>query len=208
MHRDERLLARNAYVLPGGVLAFYGMLGIAAVAFTGLRSPACDATGQVLLGGICWNLLRWSLAAALVGFGLVGWGLVRHHGRPEHLQGHLLAGTGVHVALVLLGSFAVLPFLAALVRVLSLGAEAGTAVTRIEGTEFNQLRLLLLAGVVGLLMFLPFLALHLHHATLRRAFLHHAMEETVDAASEAHEASEAEDAEEPMLLDQQRMPLP
>jgi len=189
MHRDAHLVARNAFVLPGGLLAFYGLLGVAATVFTELRSSACAAPGQVYVGGLCWNLLPWAVAVFLLGAALVAFGLVLHRGRPSSFHAMLLPGTGVHFALALLGSFVIVPLLAGLVRYLQAGAPGTVpAMSRIGGTEIAQWKLLVLLSVVGLLMFVPTLALYLRQLAVRRAFLEAVG--TEDVAAEAEERAE------------------
>jgi hypothetical protein len=112
MPRDSSLVKRNAFVLPGGLLAFWSMLGTIVLLVLQPQDSRCPAVNQAVLDGVCYNVLRWLVLFIFVGVALFAFGLARYRQRPDRLYGYLVPGTGTHFALALLASLFVFPLVA------------------------------------------------------------------------------------------------
>ncbi|MCA1811072.1 MAG: hypothetical protein LC623_03560, partial [Halobacteriales archaeon] len=151
MGRDANIAKRNALVLPGGLLAFYGAVGLLLLVARG-SSGACHDGLRVMYHGACYSLV-WPLAILLLlGVALLAVGIVLFRGEPEGLAGQLHPGTPTHFTLALLISLVAVPLLGAGVAVVA-GGQLGKELT--IGTGDVQVRtafVLEVAALVGVLM--------------------------------------------------------
>lgn len=171
--RDANIAKRNALVLPGGLLAFYGAVGLLLLVARG-SSGACNDGLRVMYHGACYSLV-WPLAIMLLlGIALVVLGLFLFRGEPEGLASHLHPGTPTHFVLALLISFVAVPLLGAGVAAVA-GGRLGSDLT--IGTADVQVKTafaLELLALVGALMLAPFLGLLLRDGARRRRVLREA----------------------------------
>jgi hypothetical protein len=155
MHKDSNLRKRNALVIPGGLLAFYGILGILYAA--GLRAPSdtCPDSGSLIwLAGACRSAVLVLAIPVIIGLALVAVGALAFRNRSHCRLGH---GSWTHFGLALLISAILLPALALVLAPSILGPDA--AVTS-GGVDYPVSTIL--AGLTGvaLLMLVPFAILY------------------------------------------------
>lgn len=153
MSRDPLLWRRNAFVLPGGLLVAYSILGMAYGLWLRVPRAGC-AQGEVVVGG-CQNIGVVLLPVLVIGIALVAFGLLRYRARPVDLEGHLHHGTGTHFTLVLLASLVLVGLVGwvwAAMRQASMDAGQYLAVEA-GGVEYEfsfVMRLLLLVALIAL----------------------------------------------------------
>jgi hypothetical protein len=155
MHKDSNLRKRNALVIPGGLLAFYGILGI--LYASGLRAPSdtCPAGGDLIwIAGACRSAVLVLAIPVIIGLALVAVGALAFRNRAHCRLGH---GSWTHFGLALLISGVLLPALAMVLAPSLLGPDA--AITR-GGVDYPVTTLF--AGLTGvsLLMLVPFAVLY------------------------------------------------
>lgn len=170
---DPNLTKRNALVLPGGLLAVYGALGLVLLALRG-SGGACGSGLRVMYHGACYGLL-WPLVFLLaVGIALLVLGIVLFRGEPEGLAAHLHPGTPTHFVLALLASLVAVPLIGAGIAAIAQG-RLGTTLTILTGdVEVKTTFALELVALLGLLMLAPFLGLLLRDGARRRLVLREA----------------------------------
>lgn len=160
MHKDANLRKRNALVIPGGLLAVYGLIGLAYVALVRDDSNSCDDRALVVFLGACRSAYVMLAIPLIVGLTLVAVGALAARSTATCRNGH---GSWTHFGLAFLVSLVVLPLLAFLAAPSVLGPDA--VFTR--GTVDYPITTVL-AGItaVGLFMLIPFALLY---AAQRRA---------------------------------------
>jgi hypothetical protein len=171
--RDANIAKRNALVLPGGLLAFYGAVGLLLLYARG-SSGACHDGLRVMYHGACYSLV-WPLAILLLlGVALLIIGIVLFRGEPEGLAGQLHPGTPTHFTLALLASLVALPLLGAGIAVVA-GGRLGQELTIGTGDIQVQTAFALeVVALIGVLMLAPFLGLLLRDGARRRRVLREA----------------------------------
>jgi hypothetical protein len=174
MGRDANITKRNALVIPGGLLAFYGLLGLVFVKAVRRADGPCQDALKALYHGACYNIL-WPLVVVLVlGLILVGLGVFLFRGAPEGLAGQLNPGTPTYVVLALLASLVAVPLLAAGILSVAQGSLGTTYVTTVGDLPFKDTFLLEAAAFIGIMMLAPFLFLLLRDSARRRRVLREA----------------------------------
>lgn len=135
MRRDDRFVRRNALVVPGVLLATYGLL---VLGYAGMRSPGlCTDASRIMVGGVCYSLLWPGLVLALVGLGLVVGGAVGFRGRPAEPEGHLRLGTPTWSLIALLSSVVVVGVMGYVLLGYFEGRYGTLYTTRLGGTLFT-----------------------------------------------------------------------
>jgi hypothetical protein len=171
MTRDRNLLKRDLMVIPGALLAVYGLVGLLYVLFWRDETGPCVATYRLLVGGACYNVLPLLLLVLLVGLALLLIGTLVFRGRVETLEGHLHAGTPTHVFLAFLLSLVVIPGVAALAMRYLERAQGTLYATTLAGTPVKTVALFAALAVVGFLVLLPYAILLGRQVARRRRFL-------------------------------------
>lgn len=177
MGRDSRLVKRNLFVLPGGLLAVVAAIGL--VYFLAVRKTGapCVKYTAVQLSGACYTMTMPLAGLLLIGLILVAVGLFVFRGKPESLVDHLHHGTPAHFGLALLGALVAIPVLAYAVVLFLERARNTTYVMKVPGSASNPPAVMTLHAVLGvvlllgLLAFIPYLILFLSQGLLRRRFL-------------------------------------
>ncbi|HUR60876.1 MAG TPA: hypothetical protein VM286_00735 [Candidatus Thermoplasmatota archaeon] len=188
MARDANINKRDALVIPGGLLGFYGGVGLVLMVLRG-STGACGDGMRILYHGACYSLLWPCVLAVVLGAILVGLGVFLFSGEPEGLAGRLHPGSPTHFAVALLISLVAVPFLAAGVAAIGQGRLGTTFTVGSGDIQVKTTFLLELVGLIGLLMLAPFLILLLRDGARRRAVLREA-EEMADEPSFPGEPSE------------------
>jgi hypothetical protein len=154
MHKDGNLLKRNALVIPGGLLALYGLLGLAYV--SGLRGDtgSCGDANLVVVAGACRSATLVLAIPIVLGLAMVGVGSLAFRNKATCRRGH---GSWTHFGLAFLVSLTLVPLFGALLAPSLVGEDA--VITR--GTVDYPVVTVLggLAGI-GLLMLIPFVILY------------------------------------------------
>lgn len=154
MHKDANLRKRNALVIPGGLLAVYGLIGLVYVAAVRGDSGSCEDAGLVFFLGACRSAYVLLAIPLIIGLALVAVGALAARNTSTCREGH---GSWTHFGLAFLISLVVLPLLAFLAVPSVLGSDA--VYTR--GTVDYPITTIL-AGLtaVGVLMLVPFMLLY------------------------------------------------
>lgn len=154
MHKDANLRKRNALVIPGGLLALYGIIGLAYVALVRDDSNSCDDRTLVVFMGACRSAYLMLAIPTIVGLAMVAVGALAARNASTCRDGH---GSWTHFGLAFLISLVVLPLLAFLAAPSVLGEDA--VFTR--GTVDYPITTVL-AGLtaIGVLMLIPFALLY------------------------------------------------
>lgn len=173
MARDTNIAKRDALVLPGGLLGFYGGLGLVLMVLRG-KTGACGDGMRILYHGACYSLLWPCILAVVVGAVLVGLGVFLFSGEPEGLAGQLHPGTPTHFFLALLVSFVAVPLLGAGIAAVGQGRLGTTFTVGSGDLQVKTTFLLEVLALVGSLMLAPFLVLLLRDGARRRAVLREA----------------------------------
>jgi hypothetical protein len=171
--RDANITKRDALVLPGGLLAFYGVLGLVLLLARG-GGGACGDGLRVMYHSACYSLLWPLILMAVAGAVLVGLGVFLFRGEPEGLASHLHPGTPTHFTLALLVSLVTVPLLGAGVAAVAQGRLGHDLTVGSGDVQVKTTFLLELAALVGLLMLAPFLGLLLRDGARRRRVLREA----------------------------------
>ncbi|MEA3202621.1 MAG: hypothetical protein QOI63_287 [Thermoplasmata archaeon] len=173
MGRDANITKRDALVLPGGLLAFYGALGLLLLMVRG-GGGACADGMRVMYHGACYSLVWPLVLMLLAGAVLVALGAFLFRGEPEGLAGQLHPGTPTHFVLALLVSFVAIPLLGAGVAAIAQGRLGQELTVGSGDVQVKTTFALELAALVGLLMLAPFLGLLLMGTARRRRVLREA----------------------------------
>ncbi|MGB0652297.1 MAG: hypothetical protein ACPGQL_03770 [Thermoplasmatota archaeon] len=160
MDRDERV--RESLLITGGLLALYSLIGI--LYAEGIRgdSGVCGDGGRVLVNDQCvraWLLLMIPLVAGtillVIAFSKYG----RHKGEAADV-GELGPGTGSRFTLAFLGSLFVVTLISYIVQSARTINDEVRYYLEIGGLQYAHATLLLVACVVSLLIFVPYLLLY------------------------------------------------
>src|ERR1051326_8699946 len=108
MHKDPNLRKRNALVIPGGLLAVYGFLGIVYVHFLRGSDNSCSDAGLVVFPGACRSAALLLAIPLIVGLALGAAGALAYRSKATCRHGH---GSWTHFGLALLLSMVVVPLL-------------------------------------------------------------------------------------------------
>lgn len=173
MGRDANLTKRNALVLPGGLLAFYGGFGLLLLLVRGSGGACADGL-RVMYHGACYSLVWPLVLMLLLGAVLVGLGVFLFRGEPEGLAGHLHPGTPTHFTLTLLVSLVAVPLLGAGVAAVAQGRLGQELTVGSGDMQVKTTFVLELAALIGVLMLAPFLGLLLRDGARRRRVLREA----------------------------------
>ncbi|HUR26232.1 MAG TPA: hypothetical protein VM327_09500 [Candidatus Thermoplasmatota archaeon] len=154
MHKDANLRKRNALVIPGGLLAIYGFIGLVYVALLRGDNGSCGDASLIDLLRACRSAYVVLAIPLIIGLALVAVGALAARNTSTCRDGH---GSWSHFGLAFLISLVVLPLLAFLLAPSVLGADA--VYTR--GTVEYPITTIL-AGVtaIGVLMLVPFALLY------------------------------------------------
>jgi multisubunit Na+/H+ antiporter MnhG subunit len=171
--RDANLTKRNALVLPGGLLAFYGAVGLLLLVARG-TSGACHDGTRIMYHGACYSLVWPLIAMLLLGAALVVLGAILFRGEPEGLAGQLHPGTPTHFTLALLVSLVALPLIGAGVAAVASGRLGADLTVGSGDVQVKSAFLLEAVAVIGVLMLAPFLGLLLRDGARRRRVLREA----------------------------------
>jgi hypothetical protein len=154
MHKDGNLRKRNALVIPGGLLALYGFLGMAYVALVRGDTGTCDDAALVVFAGACRSAYILLAIPLVLGLALVATGAMAFRNLSSCRAGH---GSWTHFGVAALVSFVVVPLVALFIAPSVLGANAtlpfGGGTIRVSSVLAG------LAGV-GLVMSVPFILLY------------------------------------------------
>jgi hypothetical protein len=150
MHKDANLRKRNALVIPGGLLAFYGLVGMLYVLVVRGDSGTCGDASLIVFAGACRSAVLVMAIPIVIGLALVGVGAFAFRGMATCRQGH---GSWTHFTLALLVSLAVVPILGMVLAPSLLGA--GATFAR-NGVNYPISTLLGGIAGVGVLMLVPF----------------------------------------------------
>lgn len=171
MARDSNLAKRDLFVIPGGLLGTFGLLGLLYVLFVRSESGVCQSSYRFLVSGACYNVLPLFLVILLLGLALFLVGILVFRGNATGLESHLHAGTPTHFFLALLLSLAVVPAVVALILRYVEQANNTLFVTALGATSIKTVALLGVLAVVGTLMLVPYAILLGRQAARRRRFL-------------------------------------
>lgn len=170
MSPDPRRL-RNALVVSGVLLLFYGLLGI--VYAEALRSDdvPCGDGGLARLGGACYAVWLTLLPGVVAGTGLLLGGLLGVRVEHRSARDELYLSVGIHATAWVLSSLVVLPLLALAIQ--SYRAQLLNTVFIIElvGIPFKHSFLLTLSLALALFAWIPFMALLTIRSIRWRIFL-------------------------------------
>src|SRR5215210_4203660 len=149
MHKDRNLRKRNALVIPGGLLALYGLLGLAYVALVRDDSNSCDDASLVVFLGACRSAYILLAIPVIIGLALVAVGALAARNTSTCRDGH---GSWTHFGLALLISLVLVPLLGFLAAPSLLGPDAAFT----SGTvEYPVTTVLAGLTALGLFMFIP-----------------------------------------------------
>ncbi|MFA5943338.1 MAG: hypothetical protein WC876_02610 [Candidatus Thermoplasmatota archaeon] len=155
MHKDPNLRKRNALVIPGGLFALYGILGMLYAA--GVRSPSdtCPDDGSLIwIAGACRSAILVLAIPVVLGLAMVGVGFLAFRSRATCRNGH---GSWTHFGLAFLLSAILLPVVAYALVPSVLGSDA--VITR-GGVDYAVTTILGGLFGVAVLMFIPFAVLY------------------------------------------------
>lgn len=150
MHKDANLRKRNALVIPGGLLAFYGIIGLLYVQVLRPDSNTCGDASLMVFAGACRSALLVMAIPLVIGLALIGVGAFAFRSMATCRQGH---GSWTHTTLALLISLVVVPVLGIALGPTLLGPDA--AFTR-NGVDYPVRSVLAGLAGLGVLMLVPF----------------------------------------------------
>lgn len=154
MHKDGNLRKRNGLVIPGGLLALYGFLGLVYVAFLRGDDGTCGDAGLIVFLGACRSALLVLALPIVIGLALVAVGVLAYRSKATCRAGH---GSWTHFGLAFLISLVVLPLLGSVLAPSLLGPDP--VIT--SGTvQYPIPTLLAGVSIIGLLMLIPFAFLY------------------------------------------------
>lgn len=202
MARDEKTIMRGTLTTVGGLVVFYSVLAMLYAETLRSRSDFCADASFIVINGVCYTVWKMLAIPLLLGLVLLIVGLVVFRARPDELEGYLHHGTGAHFTLALLSSLVVIPFLLWIVQTVR-QADGEPFVIEFSGVEFEHVFLLLLATLVGLIAFVPYLGLYISVHAKRRRFLNAVAQATEETEEEPlpHEEGFAYDDAAPAELE-------
>jgi hypothetical protein len=169
----------HAFVLPGGLALFWGILAWLYVAF--LRVPerttgddpvlACSF-GEILSDGACTSPVWAFLLMIIVGGALVLLGALLFRVPPRTPEDRLRIGAGTRFWLAALLSLFVVPLAYGLSALGRLGDPATEEWVRFGPSAYDAMPFLFGAAAAGLVAFSSALGIHLFHMSMRRRYLH------------------------------------
>lgn len=159
MASEPRRRTRNLLVASGVTLLFYGLAGI--VYSEGLRSDRtpCGDGGEALIVGSCYSVWLLLLPIVLAGAGLLVGGLVGARWRRERPEDELYLSSWVHAVAWLSTSLVVLPLLALAIQTYRQRLQDTVFTIELVGVTFEHVFLLTLLLIVGVLVWVPYMAL-------------------------------------------------
>lgn len=169
----------HAFILPGGLALFWGILAWIYVAF--LRVPerttgddpvlACSF-GEVLSNGACTSPAWMFMLACILGGALVLIGAVVFRVPPATPEDRLRIGAGTRFWLTALASLFVVPLVYGLSVLGRLGDPSTEEWVRFGASAYDATPFLFGAAAAGLVAFSSALGIHLFHMSMRRRYLH------------------------------------
>lgn len=189
MVRDRNLAKRDLMAIPGGLLAFYGGIGLLYVLFWRSAAAPCSDSYRFLINGACYNAIPLLLVLFGLGVVLLLVGTLVFRGRPDGLEGLLHAGTPTHFFFALLVSLVAVPAILAMwLRGLEV-SQGNLFVSEIAGVPVKTVFLLGALAFEAALVLLPYAILVGRQAARRRRFLSEARRVAAPAPGEERPAT-------------------
>lgn len=168
----------HLFIVPGGLLAFWGLLTLLYLQFfrvptrTSGSDPqlACDF-GQVLRGGTCTDPTWIMVLMMVLGGMMIVLGLALFRPRAQKPEDRLRVGAGTRLTLSILASLFAVPLLYGLSAIGRAGDAATEEWIRFGASAYGALPILFGAAAGGLVAFTSALAVHMLHESLRRRYL-------------------------------------
>lgn len=154
MHKDANLRKRNALVIPGGLLIFYGFVGLAYAMVLRSDAGTCSDAALVFLAGACRSVLIVVAIPLVLGLGLIAAGALGFRNRATCRAGH---GSWTHFGFALLLSVVLVPLLVSMVAPSILGTDPSL---ERGGVRYPVSTIMAVLSGFGLLSFIPFVLLY------------------------------------------------
>ncbi len=160
---------RDRLVIPGVTLAFYALACLVYIAT--LRAPdVCQDPGKFFVADTCFRAWPLLVAVLVVALGIATAGWMAFQPPPRQGRERLEHGTVARLALVFLASIPSLALTGYIIQSYRSIDNGTTFIVTFDGTPYNQASLLLLATLVGVGAFLPYVLLYVSQTRRVRAF--------------------------------------